>query len=260
MGQERTKEVAERPFPWGPVFIAGGVVIGGYGLYRLLQLFQEPGLTPEEQAALIEDAKLETQEMIAYERAAAADGEFSDAEETVLDTMAAQIEGKMEYAERGGKTFIERLLSEIRETVETMGLYLPALAAGLIVGPHLGRYLVAKIKKRWPPQDPPNFPCDKCGAILATEGELRSHIQTQHPVTRASLAEAQAQFHSLSPSVQMAIAIEAETYEKIYKPWEQLSDRELQDIAYGASVCAAYALAAYWIIIILRFLPLLLLI
>jgi hypothetical protein len=227
----------ETKINWTPI-IVGAVVLGGlYLVWKITQSITGGGEANREQAELIlQDWQQEFDVVKPLVENMYSGGRTPTEQEVeTLSSLLDQMKLK-EYT-------IQKLSTTVWEELGEAAMDI-AKAWGIIVGVPIAGYVAVKLVKTWTDKNkpPPNYPCPKCGAVFATEGALKYHIQTQHTVSMANATQAQQIFQQNVTWAQDAVAVHSGLYDRIYVPWPHLSTTEITLIVVAIAVVAAAAL------------------
>ncbi|MGQ9545909.1 MAG: C2H2-type zinc finger protein [Dehalococcoidia bacterium] len=235
-----TKETEEQgeKINWTPIIVIGAA---GLGIYLILKLLLGENAANREQArAILEDWQQEFDVLKPYVESIYFDNRIPTEQEiAVLSSMLDQMRTKEITINELSKSVFKEL-TDILETAAKNWWLVPVVILTPIAG-----YLTYQLVKGWKNrrQPPPNFPCPKCGAVFATEGALKNHIETAHAPTLQFASEAQQKFAQTSSWVQNAVAVES-YYDKTFTNWRTWSLSEIGNLNWGLTSAIVYGIGA----------------
>ena len=248
--------------------ILGGVVIVGYGSYKLYKtMFGDQSTKDELYQTMLKEYLSEVRECNDFYDDLVIKGGCTDLEREHLDFMKAQIAEKEVAMANLNNTYITYLAHDLKELGKTIGLYY-VLPAALLVGGIYSYYFLKRAKK-WPiwrkqpppaPKSPPPPPsggsgpapgtCPIDGTTFADANDLWDHMFMNHPITTSATArqQAQAAYNQLSGETRAMISVQMQemalTPPQAEIPWVQIASYTLMGIAAAATIIMSYGSAA----------------
>jgi len=234
-------EEPRRDINWTPIVIAGAATGGLYLIWRIMRTIGEGTEADRELAReIMAEWYVQFEDMKDYTEMIYHDGRIPTDEE--MDILSAKHEN-MAIKELTIYNLSKTVWEELRELLETVAEnWWLAPVIGVSWVPAWAAY---KLGKKWKDknQPPPNFPCPRCDHIAGTEGSLKHHFESDHPVDQIAAAQAQVDFYKLSSWVQGAVAIES-VYGSVHNNWGTMSMPTLRSITWGLANTWVYNIAS----------------
>jgi|GEM_PF-2423074 len=246
MSKQTESESRKNEINWTPIGI-GLIALGGLFLgWKIIQTIGGSGTVPPkviEQIRLLEiDWQAEFVQAKSYQDTIYADGRTpTDQEVATLSNMIDAIKKKEDLAYQITIPY-PSVWVDFGHMITDIGTGL-----GIAVGSVVAGYGAIKLLKRWHDKhNPPSggYPCPYGDVTpFATEGALKNHINTAHPVNPTGAPEAQTAFGYCSDWVQNAVAVES-YYDMTFSPWTGYSLGELFNLRWGLVSAWVAGLAA----------------
>jgi hypothetical protein len=245
-----SKQADEQPkkngINWTPIGI-GLIALGGLFLgWKIIQTIGGSGTVPKEVLDQIHSLEIDWQAEFAqaksYQDTIYADGRTpTDQEVATLSNYIDAIKKKEDIAYQITLPY-PSVWIEFGQMVIDIGIGL-----GIAVGSVIAGYGAIRLLKRWHDKNNPprgGYPCPYGDvAPFATEGALKNHVNTVHPVNPVGAPEAQVNFAYCSDWVQNAVAVES-YYDMTFSPWTGYSLSELVNLRWGLVSAWVAVLAA----------------
>lgn len=235
---------------WTPIAIGGAALGGLFLIWKIMQTVEGGSEADRELAReILDDWQQEFDLFKPYSESIYYGGrQPTDQELAILSSILDQMSLKEQTIYNLSRT----VWNEMRELLDAAASnwWLIPVVGFSWVPPYAGY----KIWRRWHDHrnPPPNFPCPRCDAApFTTEGALKHHVDTTHPVSAKYAIDAQVEFAKTATAVQNAIAVES-FYARTYTNWSSWSLGDLEIINWSiisagvAGIASVYQTSILW--------------